>query len=335
MNESEIGSGSVTEVATDAVSEAAFGGTLPAPVRKNLFKAFGRLCTAAVDYPVACLEGKAAEKRAETEARINLLQSSSQKIAEQIEVSPEYAQVASDKYSRRIIQEQLNVDEISQIALAELEANEVPLESSVDSEISDDWLSSFEREAATKSSDEMKLLFGKVLANEIRKPSSFSIRTIKLLSQLDNEAAKLFVRFCSNSVSLRLGDNIIDGRVVSLSGNAAQNSLSKYGLSFDNLNILFEYGLIVSDYNCYCGYEAAIAQDNNVMATLYLQNQHYGLVTIDPSKRTPQLRLSGVALSKAGKELLSIVDIEVSDNYLNDLAAYFKNKNLQLVVVKT
>ncbi|ELI9684410.1 hypothetical protein A9D46_06800 [Photobacterium damselae subsp. damselae] len=335
MNESEIESGSVAEVATDAVSEAAFGGALPAPVRKNLFKAFGRLCTAAVDYPVAVLEGKAAEKRAETEARISLLHSSSQKIAEKIEVSPEYVQVASEKYCRKIIQEQLNVDDISQIALAELEANEVPLDSSGDSEISDDWLSSFEREAATKSSDEMKLLFGKVLANEIRKPSSFSIRTIKLLSQLDNEAAKLFVRFCSNSVSLRLGDIIIDGRVVSLSGNASQNSLSTYGLSFDNLNILFEYGLIVSDYNCYFGYDAAIAQGNNVAATIYHQNQHYGLVPIDPSKNISQLRLSGVALSKAGKELLSIVDTEASDNYLNDLVTYFKNRNLKLVVVKT
>ncbi|CED57347.1 putative transcriptional regulator [Aliivibrio wodanis] len=328
-NESEV----IDEAVTDVVADMAFGGGLPAPVRKNLFKAFGRLCTAAVDYPVACLEGKAAEKRAESEARVNLLKSSSQKIAEQLEVSPEYARVASEKYSRKIIQEQINVDDISKIALSELES-EKAFESNSDSIISDDWLNSFEKEAATKSSEEMKLLFGKVLANEIRNPSSFSIRTIKLLSQLDNEAASLFVKFCSVTVSLRSGSYLIDGRVVSLSGNAAQNSLSKYGLSFDNLNILFEYGLIVSDYNCYCGYEHAIAQNNNVAATLYHQNKHYGLVPIDSTKKINELKLSGVALSKAGKELLSIVDIEPNDLYFKDLTSYFLNKNLKLVEIK-
>lgn len=333
-NESEAIDESATEVVADAASEVIFGGTLPAPVRKNLFKAFGRLCTAAVDYPVACLEGKTAEKRAETEARISLLQSSSQQIAKQMEVSPEYARVASEKYSRKIIQEQINVDDISKIALNELETKEA-VEPSTDDTISDDWLNSFEKEAATKSSEEMKLLFGKVLANEIRKPSSFSIRTIKLLSQLDNDAASLFVRLCSTAVSLRAGNYVIDGRVVSLNGNATQNSLSKYGLSFDHLNILFEYGLIASDYNCYHGYEPVIAQDNTVAATLYHQNKHYGLVPIDPNKKIHELRLSGVALSKAGKELLSIVDIEPSDLYLNDLVSFFTGKNLQLVEIKT
>lgn len=111
-------------------------------------------------------------------------------------------------------------------------------------DISEDWLNEFENLARLKSSEEMKLVFGKILSGEIIKPGSFSIKTIKLISQLDNQAAKLFQLFCSQTISLSAGGNIYDARVVSINGNAASNSLSQYGLSFDSLNILHEYGLI-------------------------------------------------------------------------------------------
>ena len=44
------------------------------------------------------------------------------------------------------------------------------------------------------------------------------------------------------------GNQVIDARVPSLGGNAADNALQKYGLDFGNLNVLNEHGLIISDY---------------------------------------------------------------------------------------
>ena len=86
----------------------------------------------------------------------------------------------------------------------------------------------------------MKSLFGKVLAGEIRRPTSYSIKTIKLMAQLDNRAAVLFRLLCSLSISLRFSNsNILDARVVSM-GNASADSLQAYGLPFDELNILQE-----------------------------------------------------------------------------------------------
>ena len=49
---------------TDSLGDIMTG--IPAPVRKNFFKAFSQLCTAAVDIPVALLESKASEIRALT-----------------------------------------------------------------------------------------------------------------------------------------------------------------------------------------------------------------------------------------------------------------------------
>lgn len=88
----------------------------------------------------------------------------------------------------------------------------------------------------------MQLLFGKILAGEIRRPTSYSIKTIKLTAQSDNIAAALFKLLCSLSISLRVPNNsnaIIDALVVSM-GNAGPNSLQAYGLGFDALNILQE-----------------------------------------------------------------------------------------------
>src|SRR5690554_5909278 len=244
------------ETLSSAASEFING--IPAPIQKSFFKAFGQLCTAAVDVPVSYLEGKASENRAESSARVALIKASEQKIAEQMSVNPAYVRLASEKFSQKIVKEQLNLDAIVRIASDDIRdkatSSEQVKHGADDVTISDDWLNAFEKEAVQKSSDEMKMLFGKILAGEIRKPASFSIRTLKLLGQLDNQAASIFHKLCSLSISQRFGDYVHDARVVSLSGAAAQNSLRDYGLGFDALNILSEYGLIISDYNSYMGY---------------------------------------------------------------------------------
>ncbi len=76
---------------TDTIENAITG--VPAPVRKNFIKAFGQLCTAAVDIPVAWLEGKSAEIRATTEARLQIIRKEGETISDQIIVPQEYIEV--------------------------------------------------------------------------------------------------------------------------------------------------------------------------------------------------------------------------------------------------
>lgn len=178
----------------------------------------------------------------------------------------------------------------------------------------------------------MKLIFGKILSGEILRPGTFSLRTVRLISQLDNRAAELFQILCSQSISLRTGKQIHDARVISLAGNAASNSLLPYGLSFDNLNILQEYGLIISDYNSYMNYRACIANDDNqVAAILHFNNKQYGLVPTDKAKYDRELKLHGVALTKAGKELLDIIPIKERQDYQKALLEFFEKRYLTLV----
>lgn len=320
---------------TDTLESVITG--IPSPVKKNFIKAIGQLCTAAVDVPVSWLEGKANEIRANTEARVQIIKKGGHTISEQIAIPQEYVDKASFKFAAKIINEQLNLDQITLIAANDLinnkEVNEK--EASINDDISEEWLNEFENHAKLKSSENMKLIFGKILSNEIIKPGSFSIKTIKLMSQLDNEAAELFQILCSHTISMRIRDQIIDARVVSFEGSAGSNSLGQFGLSFRSLNILQEYGLIISDYNSWSEYTPCIANEHNqVAAILRYGNKNFGLVPMDLEKYDKTLKLSGVELTNTGKELLDIVVLTNQNNYKDSLIEFLKKKHLDLVEIK-
>lgn len=330
----------ILATATDAVTNLATGVTIPPPIRKNMFKAFDRLCTAVIDIPVSYLEGKTAEKRAETESRIKLISTGADQIAAQMNVDPEYAQVAVKKFGQKIVREQINIDKTCEVAVNQIlhdtTASKVELTDATEAaSINDDWLNNFEKEASLKSTEEMQLLFGRILAGEIKQPSSFSIKTVKLLARLDEQAAALFQQLCSACISLRLNNEILDARVLSLGGNAGANSLKDYGLNFDQLNLLNEYGLIISDYNSYFNYQLCIANEaQQVGLSFAYQNQEWGFLPVNNRPRDQELRLHGVALSRSGKELINIVDIEPNEKYSSALQEYFKGLNLQMAEIK-
>jgi hypothetical protein len=321
------------EKLTDGLGDIISG--VPAPVRKNFFKACAQLCTAAVDVPVAWLEGKSAEIRATYEARIQIIKKEGNNIAEEIQVPKEYISRASEKFASKIIKEQLNLDEITRNAASNLADEEhKKTSSSTNAEIGDDWLSEFENLARLKSSEDMKIIFGKILSGEISSPGTFSIRTVRLISQLDNEAAKLFQLLCSMTVTMDVGYPV-DARVVSLSGSAANNSLAKFGLSFDKLNILQEYGLIISDYNSWMRYGPCIAHNGNqVSAILRFKNRKYGFIPTDKERYDKELKLDGIALTKAGKELLTIIPLIEVPQYKSELESFFISKYLQMIEIK-
>lgn len=330
----ELAEANVIDSAIDIITDAASG--IPKPIRKNALKAFAQLCTAAVEIPVAHLEGIAAEKRAETRARIKIIDTQANLIASQMEVDPEYARVAVKKYGQKIIREQVNLDAITEIAAEELtNSAQVNIDNTEIPDISQDWLNVFEKEACDKSSDEMRLLFGKILAGEIKKPSSYSIKTIKTLSLLDNQAANVFHTLSSLASTLRAGNHIIDSRVITLGGNAGSNALQEYGLSFSALNTLQEYGLVISDYNSYMDYDPCVVNENNqVVLGFQFQGKLHALRKIDASKPVQNIRMHGVALTKVGKELLDIVDIKPHPQYTNKLFEYFTAKGFECVELR-
>lgn len=322
-----------------AVTDLLTGASIPAPIRKNVFKAFSQLCTAAIEIPVSHLEGIAAEKRAETQARIKLISTSAAQIAAQMDVEPDYARAAVRKFGQKVVREQINLDKVAEAAAEQIHQDTANSNSNGDQDetqevppINEDWLNNFEKEASQKSTEEMQLLFGRILAGEIQQPSSFSIKTVRLLSSLDSEAAQIFRRFCSLCLVLKTNNKVINARVISLGEDAGENSLWDYDLSFDSLNVLQENGLIISDYNTARDYKVCIAsQERIVKAPFFYANEIWGFGCLNERQPDQELRLNGVLLSRTGKELLKVVDIEENEQYTAALREYFKSLNLEMV----
>jgi hypothetical protein len=113
-------------------------------------------------------------------------------------------------------------------------------------------------------------------------------------------------------------------------GNAASNSLRAYGLSFDALNTLQEYGLIISDYNSYMDYQTAVIHGGQVILPMTYQNALWVFSPKVPSSERHEFRAEGVAFSRCGKELLSIVDITPNEQYTVALKTFFDQKEMTM-----
>ena len=193
---------------------------------------------------------------------------------------------------------------ISQRAASEvLEDGTSQSESEPSEEINDDWLNAFEVEARQKSSEEMQVLFSKILAGEIRKPGSYSTRTVRILSGLDPNIASHFRRLCSISIS-----SLSDVRVPSLGGDPGANALQEYGLNFNTLNLLNEHGLIIASYNSYYDQVFCISVPLGNQQLVCIPFNHQGMhwILIPKSKDGigKMLRIHGIALTQSGSELL-------------------------------
>jgi hypothetical protein len=319
------GGGGMLSTASDLTELAITG--LPAPVRRSLFKVLGRLTTAAVEYPVTLLENAIKERKAESSARVRLIDTSKTQLAKQMKIDPAYAEAAASKFAQRIVRERVNVDQIAMQAVNELAklqlTHQEPSNPSEDqADVDEDWLNVFEGEAAQVSSDHAQKIFAKILAGEINRPASFSKKTLKIISQLDNRAAQVFSRACSMSVSMQLPGSTLDARVLGL-GKIGQNSLSEYGMSYGACIILQEYGLVVSDLAGYNDYQFCQAVNGIVPMPLIHQNEQWALVKKEGQARS-ELRLEGMQFSVSGRELLSIVELQPVPEYTKAMIDFLR-----------
>ncbi|GMN89864.1 DUF2806 domain-containing protein [Francisella sciaenopsi] len=194
-------------------------------------------------------------------------------------------------------------------------------------DIDQEWFNKFTRISEDISSEEMQKMWSEILAREAETPGSFSIKALKILEELDKAIANLFNRLCSCCLVFRVDKEIIDAKVCSLDGTAGNNSLINFGLGFTDLNLLEEYGLITSDYNCWREFRySAEATDIDCSITSCLSNY----ILDKKDNVDSNLKIYGVQLSKVGKELLPIVNTKENDRYFNKLNKYLEPKGFEI-----
>jgi hypothetical protein len=97
--------------------------------------------------------------------------------------------------------------------------------------------------------------------------------------------------------------------------------------------VLHEHGLIIPDYNSYMPYRPSVVVGNKVAVGLTFKNELWALKPLDAGA-DEEVKLHGVALSRSGAELLTVVDIKPDDQYSAALREYFGTRKFEMVPVE-
>ena len=126
---------------------------------------------------------------------------------------------------------QKNMEDITAKAIPHLNEEAKP------DAMEDDWVANFFDKSRIVSDSEMQSLWARVLAGEANAPSTYSKRTVNLLSDLDKSDAELFTKLCG------FGWQIV-GNFVPLVFNEELEIYNRHGLDFDALIHLENIGLV-------------------------------------------------------------------------------------------
>ena len=174
-----------------------------------------------------------------------------------------------------------------------------------------DWTARFFNCAQDVSSEDMQKIWAKILAGEVERPGSTSLRTMDILRNMTRKDAELF----EETAGFVIGNDFIfyDYRFV-----------EGYGaIELDNLVHLQDCGLVnpkdlIKQFMWKDRTKIALAYQNNALE-----------ISKNPEAKEV-LEIMSVLLTKAGKELLQVVQGIEQMEYLKDFSRFLQSENCQL-----
>ena len=233
-------------------------------------------------------ESEAAIISAKAEAAADIIRTESK-----IEIT-DLHQRAVQRRVKEDMRDQRNMEDI--IAQAVPDVNE---EAKPDA-MEDDWVANFFDKCRTVSDSEMQSLWARVLAGEANAPSTYSKRTVNLLSDLDKSDAELFTKLCGFGWMIR--------NVVPLVFNEDAEIYNRYGIDFDTLIHLENIGLVQFASPNYFT-EPGLPKR---LMVHYYDKQLLLEISRDPNN---QLDIGKVLLTKSGQELARICGSKPVDGF--------------------
>lgn len=137
----------------------------------------------------------------------------------------------------------------NQMAIAEIAHSQAKdgTDFSMNSEVSDEFISRFLEAGKFVSDGDAQLLWGSILAGEFEEPGSTPPSTIRILSELTQQYAIMFSNLCSLSLDLLVDDGtniILKPGILIIDVYSDLEYLKKLGLTFEIMQELERLGLI-------------------------------------------------------------------------------------------
>lgn len=204
---------------------------------------------------------------------------------------------------------QSNVEQITQIAADELSSETDKIEGEVDS----DWTTRFFRIAEDVSNEQMQSLWGKVLAGEVKKPGSYSLRTLELLKNITQSEAELFSRIAKLAI-------ISGNKVFVFNQDNGKYLEDIHKITFNDLLILRDLGLL---YPTDLGF-SIVAAETDAQTVFTCGTTCF--IVLRP-KGTPKQEANVIVFTEIGKQLLQFIDKEPCDlEYMKKFTSSFKGE---------
>lgn len=217
----------------------------------------------------------------------------------------ELAQRAEQRMLAESVRQEKNLENVIEIASADLlSGNEV-----VDENVDDDWITRLFNIAKDVSSTEMQYVWGKILAGEIKRPGSFSLRTLDTIRNLSQREAMVFQKMLPLIIEGG-GDYFITSK---------SSIYTEYDVTYDDIMLLDECGLIVSDGMI--SSTITISTDSIIM-----HNKNLALLA-ENVKHEKSFTFGLHSLTNAGKELLHILNYEPNDMFFIRFSKWFSEEN--------
>jgi len=196
------------------------------------------------------------------------------------------------------LRKQANIEATVANAYTDLE-NEPPV---TPDPIDPDWLNRFFNSVEDISNEQMQYLWGKILAGEIKKPNTFSMRTLNLLKNLTQNEADLFKRISPYILTCPGNDekSFIDYFLPS-PGLFENNAIEKHCVPFPDILTLSEAGIINQAAT------VSISMHLNPKETDWIVGSRGRIECYNGSEEPVRLSHSAYVLTESGKELFPII----------------------------
>lgn len=208
------------------------GGSISASTRSRAVAALDRLIGAIFDWPAAKVDGRIDAIKHEGELMRKFRDAQADAILAAIEAGDtEKARMLqiNAATNQREFRKTLNLAAVSEQAmflLSDQSSSEETLDDTDHLEIDDEWMNRFSHFASEATSADLRGLWARVLAGEVRRPGSFSASSLRFIFELDKTLAETCERFATRVLKDQVivgeedksGQNLADGLTLEAAG---------------------------------------------------------------------------------------------------------------------
>lgn len=209
---------------------------------------------------------------------------------------------------------QLNIENVTAYAAEELKSEKEV----TDEHIDDDWITRFFNITEDISNEEMQAIWGRILAGEIKKPKSYSLRTLELLKNLSKEEADCFMKFCKAK--------IVSGNKYFIYNQDNGKLLEgEFDITFSDILLMTELGLISSENNFEFSFPPTLQTEDTI-----LMNYGNKGIVFYRGGNVPKQPIQVLLFTKTGIELSRLVSQTPNQNYIKKICSSFNHENVKI-----